>query len=805
MSTCPTSYTCSDEGLLLPIVSEATWPNAARATIYLVGLLWSFMAIAIIADIFMSAISTITSFTQEVKIPDDSESGYRTIEVKRWNGTVANLTLMALGSSAPEILLSMIEIVFNDFKSGELGPSTVVGSAAFNLMVICGVCVIGIPSTETRRIKKMKVFAITAVSSVFAYVWLIIILVVNTPDFVDLWEAIVTLLFFPILVIFAYILDKDYFGSATVDDETGLEVVMYYFTDNLLSQDQADKQVIVEMLRRLKSNPDADEKEVARLTAHLMEQNQPHSRAWYRINALRTLTGGTTLTTPLTEKSSELLETLLIAEEAGGDTDFVHLSEGGKKAILEFESPSTAVIEKEGRVRVNILRHGNLDRRVIFRLETIDGTAEASSDYKPVKKTMVFEPKETLLYVDIEIIDDNVWEPDEVFFVRLTIEPNQLAVLGKHPVSQVTILNDDVPGTIQFANPSFLFKESVGCAQVKVDRANGCDGRIVAKWKTKDITAVGGRDYENTSGEIVFEHGELTKMIEINVKDDLEFEKDENFEVDLVEVDGGAKLGKLKRCVVTIVNDDEFTGFVNRIADLTNANLDALRVGKQSWANQFREALNVNGGDLETATAFSYLLHFMTFGFKSIFALIPPPSIWGGWLCFIVSLIFIGLLTAVVADLANIFGCLIGLESEVTAITFVALGTSLPDLFASKTAATMEKHADSAIGNVTGSNSVNVFLGLGMAWVVASGYWTSKGVSFEVPAGSLGFSVVIFTVLAVLTLILIVIRRYVGLFGNAELGGPKIPKIISGGCMIIFWFVYVLVASLQTYGYIESF
>lgn len=61
------------------------------------------------------------------------------------------------------------------------------------------------------------------------------------------------------------------------------------------------------------------------------------------------------------------METLLIAEEAGGDTDFVHLSEGGKKAILEFESPSTAVIEKEGRVRLNILRHGNLDRRVIFR------------------------------------------------------------------------------------------------------------------------------------------------------------------------------------------------------------------------------------------------------------------------------------------------------------------------------------------------------------------------------------------------------------------------------------------------------
>lgn len=62
-----------------------------------------------------------------------------------------------------------------------------------------------------------------------------------------------------------------------------------------------------------------------------------------------------------------MLETLLIAEEAGKDPDFIHISEGGKKAIIEFKSPSTAVLEKEGRVRINIIRRGNLDRRVIFR------------------------------------------------------------------------------------------------------------------------------------------------------------------------------------------------------------------------------------------------------------------------------------------------------------------------------------------------------------------------------------------------------------------------------------------------------
>merc|ERR1712083_1283955 len=92
----------------------------------------------------------------------------------------------------------------------------------------------------------------------------------------------------------------------------------------------------------------------------------------------------------------------------------------------------------------------------------------------------------------------------------------------------------------------------------------------------------------------------------------------------------------------------------------------------------------------------------------------------GGYPCFLISLLFIGIIVIIVGDLAGIFGCLIGLKDEVTAITFVALGTSLPDTFASKAAAVNEKHADNAIGNVTGSNSVNVFLGLGLPWVIAS-------------------------------------------------------------------------------------
>lgn len=133
------------------------------------------------------------------------------VNVRIWNETVSNLTLMALGSSAPEIMLSVIEVIGNNFEAGDLGPGTIVGSAAFNLFVIIGLCVSVIPDGEVRQIKHLRVFFITASWSVFAYLWLYIIIAVTTPDRVDLWEAILTFVFFPATVLTAYVADRHIF------------------------------------------------------------------------------------------------------------------------------------------------------------------------------------------------------------------------------------------------------------------------------------------------------------------------------------------------------------------------------------------------------------------------------------------------------------------------------------------------------------------------------------------------------------------------------------------------------------------
>lgn len=133
------------------------------------------------------------------------------MEVLDWNPTMANLTLMAFGSSAPEIILSVLEALKDlGAPAGELGPSTIVGSAAFNLLVISGVSVVAVggPEGNVKKIDDMGVFATTGIFSIFAYVWLYVCLAINSPDEVTVTEAALTLSFFVILLILAFLADK---------------------------------------------------------------------------------------------------------------------------------------------------------------------------------------------------------------------------------------------------------------------------------------------------------------------------------------------------------------------------------------------------------------------------------------------------------------------------------------------------------------------------------------------------------------------------------------------------------------------
>ena len=46
--------------------------------------------------------------------------------------------------------------------------------------------------------------------------------------------------------------------------------------------------------------------------------------------------------------------------------------------------------------------------------------------------------------IDIEVIDDNQWEPDEAFFVKLSLYgDNKMAKIGQTSICMITIIDDD--------------------------------------------------------------------------------------------------------------------------------------------------------------------------------------------------------------------------------------------------------------------------------------------------------------------------------------------------------------------------
>ncbi|MFH4976602.1 hypothetical protein AB6A40_003311 [Gnathostoma spinigerum] len=825
---------CPD-GLLIPAMST----SFGAGLVYLLGLFYCFLGIAIAADVFMCSIENITSATWKVKLSRTkkkrlvaeeialNENLKESAEVRIWNPTVANLTLMALGSSAPEILLSIIEIVGNGFYAGDLGPGTIVGSAAFNLFCISAICVVCIKSPNVRRIQDFAVFGVTSVFSCFAYIWLIIILVVISPNVVEVWEAAITLAFFIVLVITAYFVDikvwkkrkanlqeelmAEYEDKAEKVKSEDLETTLKRFQQEVALENEAraiaaitpDIQTIKNCSRQLsRTYPTLTSDEQAKLLAYHLKKNELHDRLYYRIQAARRMAAAT----KKLDAQKEVQRLLSRADQADKKEAISYNS-------IEWSARVYSVEVGSNTVTLFVVRHGKLDEAIKFRYTTVNGVAKKDLHFLSKSGSMQFEIGESRKEVHIDLVPNAEWKPKHVFYVHLKLEgnggtttsfklgPTSIALVRK-PDDSISFIGEPM---VEFVRSGYVVKESAGHVRAFVTRRGRHDARrFSVKYETNGITAKADIDYVAIANNTLeFEGNEYEKYIDVRIIDDKQEEKDETFDIHLLSATSDVTIGPKRRAVITIVCDDNVLKNIADIRKLIPYYLDKMTPGKDSWREQIVQASCVNAGDVANATIDDCLMHAVAFPWKIAVALLPPPRILRGWVCFLISLFLIGLITAVVGDLARIFGCMVGLKDTVTAITLVALGTSLPDTFASKIAAQNEPTADNAVGNITGSNSVNVFLGLGLPWLIAAIFWQTKQKVFIVEAGTLGFSVIIFMALSFLCLGLFVIRRFMKFFGSAELGGPLVPKLLTGFVFFFLWVIYVSLSTLQAYDIIR--
>jgi solute carrier family 8 (sodium/calcium exchanger) len=79
-----------------------------------------------------------------------------------------------------------------------------------------------------------------------------------------------------------------------------------------------------------------------------------------------------------------------------------------------------------------------------------------------------------------------------------------------------------------------------------------------------------------------------------------------------------------------------------------------------------------------------------------------------------------------------------------------------------------------------------------------------KGTTFAVKSGTLAFSVTVYTVMSLLAVGLLMLRRHSKGAGRAELGGPAPCKQLTGFLLVLLWLLYVLLSAMQSYGYISA-
>jgi len=393
----------STRGYIAPIGGdvERQWNPYLLGTLYFLGLCWCFLGVSIIADIFMLAIEKITSIDRIITRPDGTK--YR---VRTWNDTVANLTLMAMGSSAPEIMVNVVEITGAGFYSGDLGPSTVVGSAAFNLLVINAFCTFAILKGEVRRVKEIGVYAATSTTSILAYVWMVVILVAHTPDIVDTWEAAVTFAGFPLLVVGAYLIEtkkcdcalKREARVAASIDNADIGVIKSIASNVVIGHDDdEDKQrdAITTVLRELRNTDTKVPMRVAMQIAiqEILKDSTHRSHAFHRIMTARTLAASGKLEQgPVRDVDATVAKIMALLEEEEAfqprgnrakSPNMVELIEA--KTSFFFASRDYSVLESTQKLQVVIVRPKQETANKV-RLVSREGTAKHVEDFILVDK-----------------------------------------------------------------------------------------------------------------------------------------------------------------------------------------------------------------------------------------------------------------------------------------------------------------------------------------------------------------------------------------------------------------------------------
>ena len=108
----PPSSSCDSDAYLL-FHGETLLSNGVRATLYTVALAYCFIGLSAITARFFKSMEQIMKHSREVVSVDPHTNMPVVKQEKVWNYTIADIALLAFGTSFPQISLATIDAIRN--------------------------------------------------------------------------------------------------------------------------------------------------------------------------------------------------------------------------------------------------------------------------------------------------------------------------------------------------------------------------------------------------------------------------------------------------------------------------------------------------------------------------------------------------------------------------------------------------------------------------------------------------------------------------------------------------------------------
>ena len=152
----------------------------------------------------------------------------------------------------------------------------------------------------------------------------------------------------------------------------------------------------------------------------------------------------------------------------------------------------------------------------------------------------------------VETIDDDIFEGKESFTVLI-------ATAGQTQTVPVHILDNEsgssVSGAFRFSGDNYTVNEDKSTVSIVIQRVLGFEGEATLMLDTVDISAESGIDYQGGTQYLTFDHGERSKVVELNIYGNSESFDDKSFSVALSS-ESNTVLLTPNKALITINNVD---------------------------------------------------------------------------------------------------------------------------------------------------------------------------------------------------------------------------------------------------------